>query len=79
MLSCETQIHFAFLRILQAETPKPEQTGTKTQKPKHKNHIKPTNTFGRGSTMWDLDQILLTPVKSSHKQEVTEEINEHIS
>lgn len=30
------------------------------------------NTFGRGSTMRDLDPLFLTPVKSSRKQEVTE-------
>lgn len=68
MLSFETQIHSAFLRTLPVGTPKPEQ----------KTHLKPMNTFGRGRAMWDLDTLLLTPVKSSHKQEVTEEIK-HIS
>lgn len=79
MLSFETQIHFAFLRILQVGTPKPKQRGKKPQSQNRKTHLKPRNTFGRGSTMQDLDPLFLTPVKSSHKQEVTEEIKKHIS
>ena len=64
-------------------TSKPKQRGKQkhkeTQKPKQKTHLKPMNTFGRGSTTQGLDPLFLTPVKSSHKQEVTEETKKHIS
>lgn len=79
MLSFETQINSAFLRILQVGTPKPKQRGKKPKSQNRKTHLKPRNTFGKGSTMRDLDPLFLTHVKSSHKQEVTEEIKKHIS
>lgn len=79
MLSFETQIHFALLRILHVGTPKPKQKGKKTQKPKQKTPQAYEHLWKRQHNVGLRPIIFKHLLEGSHKQEVTEEIKKHTS